>query len=76
VKGETLDAVLLVSHKDRTSPGGHFTHWIKSSESHDEHLRFAYVAFSRPKHLLVLAVNPGNDEDLKLFTEMGFELYQ
>lgn len=76
VKGETLDAILLVSHKDKTSQGGHFSHWIKSGEAHQEHLRFAYVAFSRPKHLLIIAMNPGSDEGFKHFTEMGFELYQ
>jgi DNA helicase-2/ATP-dependent DNA helicase PcrA len=76
VKGETMEAVLFVSHWDKTSKGGHFSHWIKGPGNDEEHLRFAYVACSRPKHLLVIAIKPSTDRDIKLFTDMGFTLYQ
>jgi DNA helicase-2/ATP-dependent DNA helicase PcrA len=54
-KGETLDAVMLVSSPDKRSKGGHFEHWIDPSPGNEEHRRFAYVACSRPRHLLVIA---------------------
>lgn len=54
-KGETLDAVMLVSSPDKRSKGGHFEHWIDPSPGNEEHRRFAYVACSRPRHLLVVA---------------------
>lgn len=57
VKGETFDAVLLVSAQDKKSKGGHVEQWIGlDNESKEEHIRFAYVGSSRPKHLLVWAI--------------------
>jgi len=57
VKGETFDAVLLVSAQDKKSKGGHVEQWIGlDNEAKEEHIRFAYVASSRPKHLLVWAI--------------------
>jgi len=73
VKGETLDAVMLVSHKDKKSSGGHYSHWFRDVSSDDEHLRFAYVAFSRPRHFLVLAVPKLKQPDLTKLRAMGFE---
>ncbi len=76
VKGETLEAVLLISHKDKKSPGGHFSHWLTRNNPEPEYLRFAYVACSRPKHLLVLAMNMQHEKDVKDFLDIGFQLYQ
>lgn len=56
VKGESLDAVLIVSSKDKKSKGGHFEHWISKKSDEKEFVRFAYVASSRPRHLLIWAV--------------------
>lgn len=55
-KGETLDAVMLVSSPDKRSKGGNFEHWLDPSPGNEEHRRFAYVACSRPRHLLIVAV--------------------
>lgn len=57
VKGETFDSVLLVSAANKNSKGGHVEQWIGlQEEGKNEHIRFAYVASSRPKHLLVWAI--------------------
>ncbi|HII00832.1 TPA: ATP-dependent helicase [Methanosarcinaceae archaeon] len=52
VKGETLDAVMLISNQDRRSRGGHFEDWVEDPTS--EYARFAYVACSRPRDLLIV----------------------
>jgi len=54
IKGETLDAAMLVSSATRHSRGGHFEDWLEDSTS--EFARFAYVACSRPRDLLIIAV--------------------
>ena len=75
VKGETLDSVMIVSSIDKKSKGGHWKHWFTSStktEDEEEHKRYGYVAFSRPKHLLVLAVPPLDPTDRKTFSDYGF----
>lgn len=72
VKGESLDAVLLVSHKNKTSKGGHYSHWFREGAFDEEHIRFAYVACSRPKQLLVLATPKLNQEFLTKLQEIGF----
>lgn len=72
VKGETLDAVMLVSHRDKTSRGGHYTHWLREGNFVEEHIRFAYVACSRPKHLLVIATPTLNQADLAKLRNLGF----
>ncbi len=53
VKGETLDAVLVVSAKDKHSKGGNVEQWISVDPNEKEFVRFAYVASSRPKHILI-----------------------
>lgn len=73
VKGETLDAVMLVSHKNKQSRGGHFSHWIRNEKSEEEHIRFAYVACSRPKHFLVLATPKLSKLDLQHLEKIGFK---
>lgn len=55
VKGETVEAVLLVSSQDARSKGGFYQHWFKEGDFDPEHIRFAYVACSRPRSLLVIA---------------------
>lgn len=72
VKGETLSAVLLVSHPNRKSQGGHYSHWIREGNFNPEYLRFAYVACSRPKHALILATPKLNTKDLAKFEKLGF----
>lgn len=76
VKGETLDAVLLISAKDKKSKGGHFEHWISKGADHKEFVRFAYVASSRPKHLLVWAVpklKKNGENFIEILQRIGFK---
>jgi DNA helicase-2/ATP-dependent DNA helicase PcrA len=72
VKGETFDATLLISSKNRHSPGGHFSHWLNPQQGQDEYQRFAYVACSRPKHLLVVATPQLDAQNLEKFIALGF----
>ena len=75
VKGETLDAVLVVSAKNKKSKGGHFSQWISENITEKEYVRFAYVASSRPKHLLIWAIPKGSSKLLlKKITALGFEV--
>jgi len=69
VKGETFEAVLVVSAQ-RTGQGGHWKEWIKDPAS--ENARFAYVASSRPRTLLVWAVPELAAEERKTLESMGF----
>ncbi len=73
VKGETLDAVLLVSHRDKRSRGGHFEHWLNPDPGDEEFERFAYVACSRPKHLLVIATPVLTKSQLDALKDIGLE---
>ena len=63
VKGETYKAVLFVSAPTKNSEGGYFEHWLQRDT---EANRFAFVACSRPKELLVLAIPEYNEEIHKL----------
>lgn len=75
IKGETLDAVLLLSSKTRKSNGGHFEQWFNQSpktEDDNEYIRFGYVACSRPKHLLILAVPKLTLDQKKTLESLGF----
>lgn len=75
VKGETLDAALIVSSPNKKSKGGHFEHWISQNSSESEYVRFAYVASSRPKHLLIWAIpKVKNNKHLKRILELGFRV--
>ncbi len=73
VKGETFEALLLVSSKDKRSPGGHFEQWLHPEPGKEEYRRFAYVACSRPKHLLVVATPPLRDNQLQELVDLGLE---
>lgn len=72
VKGETLNAVLLVSHPNKLSPGGHFSHWLKEGNYDPEHIRFAYVAMSRPKYALIIATPKLKKAELAKLQNLGF----
>lgn len=73
VKGRTFDAVLLISSPDKKSKGGHFEHWIDKVTGNEEHKRFAYVACSRPKHLLIIATPKLETQHLEILKKMGLE---
>lgn len=74
VKGETLDAVLVVSSKDKKSKGGHYEHWLSESKDEKEYVRFAYVASSRPKHLLIWAIpKKENNSFIPKIIDLGFD---
>lgn len=74
VKGETLDAVLVVSAKDKKSKGGHFEQWLSQDANEKEFVRFAYVASSRPKHLLIWAIPKiANNQFIDKIKDLGFE---
>jgi len=73
IKGETLDAALVVSSRTGQGRGGGY--WLKWLEDpNSENARFAYVASSRPKHLLAWAI-PAQSLDKKnreKLDELGF----
>lgn len=71
VKGETFDAVLLVSAPTaKGSQGGHWKEWLSDKSS--EHARFAYVASSRPRKLLAWAIPPISKEEKQQIENVGF----
>ena len=72
VKGQTFDAILVVSAPDRRGDGGHWSQWVDATESDDEHARFAYVACSRPRFLLGWAVPSPSEEEEKQLKRLGF----
>lgn len=75
IKGETLDAALIVSAKDKKSKGGHCEHWLAQSASEKEFVRFAYVASSRPNHLLIWAIpDKTNNKLVDKIKKLGFEV--
>lgn len=75
VKGETMHATMVVSSKDKTSKGGHFEHWLGVGTEQSEYVRFAYVASSRPKHLLIWAIPKLNkNKHIKTIEDLGFKL--
>lgn len=72
VKGETHDVTVVVSSQQ---PGVHLSHWkdwLRDRTS--EAARFAYVASSRPKHVLIWAVKKLKAEDRLVLEGLGFEL--
>lgn len=72
VKGETFEAVLLVSSLSRTGGiGGHWQEWLSDIEA--EPARFAYVGSSRPRRLLAWAIplSKKPQEDLQKMTLLG-----
>ena len=74
VKGQTFDAVMVVSalHKGGATKDGHWEYWLEDKNS--EAARLAYVASSRPRHLLVWAVPEGNGGHDTALSELGFSI--
>lgn len=71
VKGQTFDSIMLVSAPSKSgSDDNHWEHWL--GDTNPEAKRLAYVASSRPKHLLVWAVPKGNNGDMTDLTKLGF----
>lgn len=72
VKGETHDATVVVSSRQR---GVHFSHWQDwLADPASEGARFAYVASSRPRHLLIWAVKRLKTAEKESLSKLGFEL--
>lgn len=73
VKGETLEALMLVSSIDtRGTIDGHWTMWLDKSTS--EATRLAYVASSRPRQLLIWAIPEPCDIELDKLKQIGFQV--
>ncbi len=72
VKGETHDVTVVVSS---LQPGVHLSHWQDwLRDPGAEAARFAYVASSRPRHMLIWAVKKLKPEDRPVLARLGFEL--
>ena len=72
VKGETHEATMLISNPTRSGTGTHWSHWIGDNTA--EAARFAYVASSRPKHILVWCVKKLKPSEQKELKDLGFEV--
>ena len=74
IKGQTLDAVVIVSAPDKRGDGGHWRHWLDQTSDDGEHARFGYVASSRPRYLLIWAIPKGKpkDDDQATLARYGF----
>jgi hypothetical protein len=69
VKGETHDVTMLVS----SSKKGHESHWKDwLDDATSEAARFAYVASSRPKHILIWAVKTLTKQEREKLMRLGF----
>jgi len=73
VKGETFDAILLVSPPSK-GQGGHWKEWLANRS--EEPARFAYVASSRPREILAWAVSAPSIDDENKLRALGFHLEQ
>lgn len=71
IKGETLDAALVVSSPTLRSDGGHWLQWLDKNGD-EEHRRFAYVASSRPRRLLAWAVPEPDNGQKEILEKLGF----
>ena len=72
VKGETHDVTMLVSSM-KPGEASHWKEWINDPQS--EAARFAYVASSRPRHILIWAVKAVNAADRKKLFALGLQTY-
>lgn len=69
IKGETLESVLLVStQKDGE---GYWKKWFEGTDT--EVGRMAYVGFSRPRDLLILAIPEKDKKDISLLSKYGIK---
>lgn len=73
VKGETFDAILLVSPTSK-GQGGHWKEWL--ADRNEEPARFAYVASSRPREILAWAVCAPKTDDENKLRALGFHFEQ
>lgn len=72
VKGETHDVTVVVSS---LQPGSHLSHWQDwLRDPNSEAARFAYVASSRPQHMLFWAVKKLKPKERAVLANLGFEL--
>jgi len=75
VKGQTMDAVLVVSSPDARSKGGHWSQWLDPLLEDGEYARFAYVASSRPRYLLAWAIRtPKKKAEIAGISSLGLAL--
>ncbi|HAV3487687.1 TPA: ATP-dependent helicase, partial [Acinetobacter baumannii] len=72
VKGETHEVTMLISNPTRKGDGTHWSHWIGDKTS--EAARFAYVASSRPKYVLVWCVKKLKPLEKTELESLGFEI--
>ncbi len=74
VKGETLDAILLVSAPTKQgTTDGYWTQWLANSKT--EAARLAYVASSRPRYLLAWAIpEPVSKQEKDMICKLGFHV--
>jgi len=73
-KGCTFDSCLIVSSIDGNSESGHWKkHWI---DGEGEDCRVGYVALSRAKYQIVLAVPTLSEDDRNVIEQMGFKNYK
>ena len=71
VKGESHDATVLLSSLKAGSQGN-WKDWLHDPLS--EAARFAYVASSRPRHLLIWGVKALKPDERDRIAELGFEI--
>jgi len=72
VKGETLDAIMLVSAPSKQgTTNGHWEQWLDAPCS--EAARFAYVASSRPRHLLIWAIPEESNANHARLKKLGLK---
>ena len=72
VKGETHDVTVVVSSRKRGKGESHWADWLQNRES--EAARFAYVASSRPRHMLIWAVKTLKPRERPTLVNLGFQL--
>ncbi len=72
-KGCSYEAVMLVSTQNASGKAGYWENWLNDKQ---EITRIAYVASTRPKHLLCWALPQLNDEQRKKVEALGFCKYQ
>ncbi|MCO1623699.1 UvrD-helicase domain-containing protein [Pseudomonas putida] len=72
VKGETHDVTVVVSSQQPGVHQSHWQDWLRDRQS--EAARFAYVASSRPQHMLIWAVKKLKKKDRPVLAQLGFEL--
>lgn len=72
VKGETLQAIMLVSAPDKkgATQDSHWSQWLEYPNN--EKARLAYVASSRPQHLLIWAVPTLTEKEKFKMENLGF----